>query len=128
MEKIKVIVEKTGTSYSAYNNSYPGVVSAAKSWDDLKRQYTEAIELHFEGMAEEGENIPENYKLEFVLDLEQFFDFYDIFNVSALAGRIGMNPTLLHQYKDGHKQPSEKTSLKILNGIHALAEDLLSVR
>ncbi len=128
MEKIKVTVEKTGTGYSAYTEAYPGVVSAAKCWEEMKEQFTEAIAFHFEGMVEEGEKVPADYKLEFQLDLEQFFDFYDIFNVSALAGRIGLNPTLLHQYKDGHKQPSEKTSLKILNGIHELGEDLLSIQ
>lgn len=128
MEKIKVIVEKTGDGYSAYTEAYSGVVSAARTWEEVKAQFNEAIEFHFEGMAEEGEDVPSAYKLEFQLDLEQFFDFYDVFNVSALARRIGINAQLLHQYKDGHKRPSEKTSMKILNGIHDLGQDLLSVR
>lgn len=128
MKKIVVTVEKTGDGYSAYCNEYPGVVSGGSTWEETKGMFAEAIEFHFEGMAEEGEEIPKNYKLEFRLDMEQFFDFYDVFNVSALAGRMGMNAQLLHQYKDGHKTPSEKTSLKILEGIHSLGQDLLSIR
>lgn len=128
MEKIKVTVEKTGEGYSAYSETYSGVVSSGKTWNLIKEQFKEAIELHFDGMREDGESAPVDYKLEFQLDTEQLFDTYDVFNVSALAGRIGINAQLLHQYKDGHKKPSEKTSVKILNGLHAFGEELLSVR
>lgn len=128
MLTVKVSVEKTGTGYSAYTDQFPGVVSTGKVWEDVKQHFTEAFEFHLEGMKAEGEAVPDTYKLEFGLDVDQLLGYYRVFNVTALAEYLGMNAQLLHQYKDGHKQPSEKTSLKILAGLHAFGEELLSVK
>ena len=126
MKKFKITVEKTSTGYSAFCHEVFGVVSTGKSWDEIKRNFTEAFEFHLEGMEADGEEVPVDYELTFALDVGQFFEYYSIFNVSALAKYLEINPQLLHQYKEGHKSVSEKTSLKILNGVHKFAEELLS--
>lgn len=112
--------------YSAYCDEVSGVASIGKNWDELKRNFSEAFQFHLEGLEEDGENVPTDYELEFTLDVGQFFEHYSIFNISALAKYLDINPQLLHQYKDGHKNISEKTSLKILDGVHKFAEELLS--
>ena len=126
MEKYKIIVEKTSTGYSAYSHDVLGVVSTGKNWENVKQNFSEAFQFHLDGLKEDGEEIPQDYKLEFGLDLAQFFEHYSIFNVSALAKYLEINPQLLHQYKEGHKNVSEKTSVKILKGVHRFAEELLS--
>lgn len=126
MRKIKVTVEKTATGFSAYTDDFPGVISTGRNWDEMKENFSEAFQFHLEGLKEDGEEMPQDYSLEFSLDVSQFFEYYTIFNVSALAKYLKINPQLLHQYKDGHKSVSEKTSLKILNGVHRFAEELLS--
>lgn len=126
MEKYKITVEKTPTGYSAYCEAISGVVSVGENWEDVKQNFDEAFQFHLEGMKEDGEEVPDEYKLEFGLDVAQFFEHYSIFNVSALAKYLKINPQLLHQYKEGHKNVSEKTSLKILKGVHRFAEELLS--
>jgi len=35
-----------------------------------------------------------------------------------------MNPTLLSQYVQGHKKPSENQTAKILTGIHQIGQEL----
>ena len=126
MKKFKIIVEKTPTGYSAYSDEISGVVSTGINWNEIKQNFTEAFLFHLEGLEEDGEKIPDDFELEFTLDVGQFFEHYSIFNVSALAKYLEINPQLLHQYKDGHKSVSEKTSLKILNGVHKFAKELLS--
>jgi transcriptional regulator with XRE-family HTH domain len=47
-----------------------------------------------------------------------------VLNANFLAERIGMNPTLLSQYVRGVKNPSEKQTKKIIQGIHAIGKEL----
>ena len=126
MKKIKIIVEKSKTGFSAYAPDYPGVFSLGTSWDHVRKGFAEAFAFHLEGMAEDGALIPKKYQLEFCLDLGQFFKHYKVFNVTALATYLKINPKLLHQYKDDHKIASEKTSTKIIQGIQDFANELLS--
>jgi len=62
--------------------------------------------------------------LVFEIDFEQFFKYYKVLNSKFLADKIGMNPTLLSQYIQGHKKPSEKQTEKILSGIHQIGQEL----
>ena len=48
-------------------------------------------------------------------------------NSKFLAHKIGMNPTLLSQYVQGHKKPSEKQTEKILAGIHQIGKELSEI-
>ena len=54
-----VIIERAGANYSAYVPDLPGCVSAGYTLDEVKRNIQEAIELHLEGMREDGDPIPE---------------------------------------------------------------------
>ena len=54
-----VIYEKTGTGYSAYVPDLPGCITTGSSLEETERLIREAIELHLEGMREDGLPIPE---------------------------------------------------------------------
>jgi predicted RNase H-like HicB family nuclease len=56
--KYTVIYEKGPTSWSAYVPDLPGVITVGDSRDDVEHLIQEAIELHLEGMREEGISIP----------------------------------------------------------------------
>jgi predicted RNase H-like HicB family nuclease len=56
--KYAVILEKSPTGYSAYVPDLPGCVAAAATLDQTDRLIREAIEIHPEGMREDGEDIP----------------------------------------------------------------------
>lgn len=118
-KKIKLIVEKTDTGFSAYSDDYP-IFTTGKSIPDLLNNAFEACNLYLE---EEGYVIArEMIKLE--IDFKQFFQYYKVLNSKFLAEKIGMNPTLLSQYVQGHKRPSEKQTQKILMGIHQIGQEL----
>jgi predicted RNase H-like HicB family nuclease len=59
MKKYLVVVEKTATGYSAYSPDLDGCVATGKTRDEVEREMQEAIEVHIEGMARNGESIPE---------------------------------------------------------------------
>ena len=56
--KYTVIYEHGPTSWGAYVPDLPGVISVGDSRQEVERLIQEAIELHLDGMREEGLPIP----------------------------------------------------------------------
>ncbi|HZV70689.1 MAG TPA: helix-turn-helix transcriptional regulator [Saprospiraceae bacterium] len=124
-KKIKVILEKTRTGFSAYaaDDDIP-VGTTGKSISELKDNILEALNLYYE---EKGYMIREN-NISIEIDLQQFFQYYKVLNGKFLAEKIGMNPTLLSQYVQGRKKPSQQQSEKIINGIQQIGRELAELR
>ncbi len=59
MKKYLIIVEKTGTGYSAFSPDVPGCGSTGTTKDEVERNIQEAIEFHLEGLRQEGYQVPE---------------------------------------------------------------------
>lgn len=57
--KYLIVIEPTGTGFSAYSPDLPGCISTGQSWEDVEANMHEAIEFHLEGLREEGYPIPE---------------------------------------------------------------------
>lgn len=53
-----VIVEQTGTGYSAYSPDLPGCVAAGTSREAVESEMRGAIELHLGTMREDGASVP----------------------------------------------------------------------
>jgi len=118
-KKIKMIVEKTDTGFSAFSESYP-VYTTGRTIPELMDNALEAANLGFE-----DENVKITREdLKFEIDFKQFFQHYRVLNARFLAEKIGMNPTLLSQYVQGHKKPSEAQTEKILLGINRIGQEL----
>jgi DNA-binding transcriptional regulator YdaS (Cro superfamily) len=115
--KIKIIIEKTQTGFSAYSVNYP-VFTTGSSMNELIDNCIEAFTLYFE-----DEKFDQT-RLSFEIDFKQFFQYYKVINSKALAEKIGMNPTLLSQYVRGHKKPSPQQSRKIMYGINRIGQEL----
>ena len=55
MKKYAVVIEKVPNSnYSAYVPDLPGCISVGETLDEVTQTIQEAIELHIEGMREDG--------------------------------------------------------------------------
>jgi len=59
MHNYLVILEKSSTGYSAYVPDLPGCITVGETKEETMKHMQEAIQLHIEGMKEEGEPIPE---------------------------------------------------------------------
>jgi predicted RNase H-like HicB family nuclease len=57
--KYLIVIEPTSTGFSAYSPDLPGCVSTGATRDEVERNMQEAIELHLEGLREEGYPVPE---------------------------------------------------------------------
>ena len=121
-KKVKMVVEKTETGFSAYSTDFP-VFTTGKNIADLINNAYEAANLYFED--EKVRVTHENLKFE--IDFKQFFQYYKVINSKFLADKIGMNATLLSQYVTGHKKPSDSQTEKILMGIHQIGQELSEI-
>jgi predicted RNase H-like HicB family nuclease len=59
MKRYAIVVEDAGTNLAAYVPDLPGCVATGQTREELEQRIKEAIELHLEGMAEDGLAIPE---------------------------------------------------------------------
>jgi predicted RNase H-like HicB family nuclease len=123
MRKLKIIVEKTSTGYSAYADKYP-VYTTGEDVRELADNIVEAFNFYFE---ESGEKVKVSKKnLALTYSIPSLFELYPI-NIKHFAGRIGMNYTLLSQYVQGRKKPSEKQTEKIVEGLQEVGKELSEV-
>ncbi len=121
-KKIKMIVEKTDTGFSAFSKDYP-IYTTGRTIPELIDNALEAANLLFE----EDDTRIEQENLKFEIDFKQFFQYYKVINAKFLANKIGMNPTLLSQYVQGRKKPSDAQTEKILLGIHQIGKELSEI-
>ena len=68
------------------------------------------------------------YPVEFfyVYDLQSFFEYFSVFNVSEVARRAGISPGLMRQYTSGVKKAGEKTYAKLAACINDIRNDMMS--
>lgn len=121
-KKIKILVEKTDTGFSAYSGEYP-VYTTGKTISELHNNILEALNFYLE---ERNSKVRHN-NIRLYFDLPKFFQYYKVLNAKYLSYRIGMNPTLLSQYVNGHKKPSQKQTRKILNGVNEIGKELSEI-
>jgi predicted RNase H-like HicB family nuclease len=55
MRKYQIVVEKTGTGYSAYSPDLAGCVATGKTRQEAESQMQGAMAFHLEGMVRSGE-------------------------------------------------------------------------
>jgi predicted RNase H-like HicB family nuclease len=53
------VIEPTETGFSAYSPDLPGCVSTGATHEEVEHNMQEAIEIHLEGLREEGYPVPE---------------------------------------------------------------------
>ncbi len=58
METYLIVIGKTSTGYSAHCPDVLGCASVGKTVDAVVANIKKALELHFEGMVEDGDPIP----------------------------------------------------------------------
>jgi predicted RNase H-like HicB family nuclease len=53
-----VVIEHTGTGYSAYSPDISGCVAVGETEEETRRNFQDALIAHFQAMCEVGEPIP----------------------------------------------------------------------
>jgi len=58
-KRYPVVIEKTGTGFSAYSPDVLGCVATGDTEEETRENFQEALRAHFSAMREIGEQIPE---------------------------------------------------------------------
>lgn len=58
MHRFLIVVENAGENFSAYSPDLPGCVATGATHDEVEMNMYEAIQLHIEGLREDGLPIP----------------------------------------------------------------------
>jgi predicted RNase H-like HicB family nuclease len=54
-----IVIENAGRNYSAYVPDPPGCVATGDTHEEVEREIREPIELHIEGIREDGLPVPQ---------------------------------------------------------------------
>ena len=101
--------------------------TVAEAKADFLNSYEELIGF----LKEDGLPIPEDLQdveFEFRYDLSSLFNYFNFINVSQFAKALGINPSLMRQYKSGKAYISDKQATRIEEGIHRLGQKLLDIK
>jgi predicted RNase H-like HicB family nuclease len=59
MHRFLIVIERANNNFSAYSPDLPGCVATGATFEEVKRNMREAIEMHLCGMLEDKLPIPE---------------------------------------------------------------------
>lgn len=60
MHRFLVVIEKADENYSAYSPDLSGCVATGTTREEAEQNMHEAIELHLQGLKEDGLSIPQS--------------------------------------------------------------------
>ena len=59
MKKYLIVIEETGTGFSAYSPDLPGCIATGATREEVEREMREAMNFHIESLRLEGQAVPE---------------------------------------------------------------------
>lgn len=126
------IEKQSDGTYIAYNTTGDMVqlIGTGDTVAEAKSDFMNSIEEIIESYKEDAQPIPDELteQPEFFFDVSSLFEYYSVINVSAFAKMVGINDSLLRQYKRGGTYISEAQLSKIEAGIHQLGQEFSSLR
>jgi Uncharacterized conserved protein len=127
MKKINVKIYWDGV-YGAVCEEIDGCIATNATLIGVKEGYTSALELHFDGMREDGEEVPFKYTLEFELTTRAILrSVHEKTTLKALQEATGINARQLSHYSTGKKNPRPEQRRRIIEGLHKIGKELVSV-
>ncbi len=134
MEKINVTIDWTETNFSATTADINGaVIVTNKEFDKLLREFKDAFDFHIEGSIEDGDELPQwvvegDYEFEYLYTTAALLHKYDgILSRAGIARITGINEKQIGHYASGHRTPRPGTRKKIVDAMHELGNDFISV-
>ncbi len=104
-----------------------------KTLEGVKKSFNEAFEFHVDGMRADGDVIPEwletgDYEIVYSLSVSAILRNAERFaTMAAISRATGIHQKLLSSYANAVKIPRIEQRKKIVNGLHRIGKDFLSV-
>lgn len=132
MGKIVINVDYTDNFAAAPANEDIACISTGRTFDELKRNMSEALRWHIDSMLEDDESIPDEFKgeweIEWNLSVRALLHYIDgLIPKSAIAKATGINQQQLTHYASGYRIPRPAMRKKIIDGIHRIANQLSAI-
>ena len=136
MEKIRIIIDWCDRNFGASVEDERiggAVVATHKTYEGILKAVAEAMRFHVETAVEDGDELPAwlvdgDYELCFEYSTAAIIRRSEAFTtLSAISRASGINPQQLSHYANGVKRPRAEQRERILQGIHALGQELLAV-
>lgn len=129
--KVQIEKQSDGT-YIAYNTTGDMVqlIGTGDTVAEAKSDFMNSIEEIIESYKEDAQPVPVELteEPEFYFDVSSLFEYYSVINVSAFGKMVGINDSLLRQYKRGGTYISDAQLGKIEAAIHQLGREFSSLR
>ena len=132
MGRIIINVDYTDNFVAYPANEDIACVVTAKSFQELQKETEFSLRLHIDSMLEDGDPVPEEFlgewQLDWNLSVRALLHYLDgIVPKSAIAKATGINQQQLTHYASGYRVPRPAMRAKIINGIHAIANQLSAI-
>jgi len=134
MKKLHIEVDYSDKNFFAGTGEIGGaVLSTHKTFEGLKKEFAEALQFHIEGCIADGDKLPEwavqgNYEIEYHLSAQALLHHFDgVLTREALSKVTGINAKQLGHYMSGHRHPRADKRRKIIEGIHSIGKEFISV-
>jgi len=129
MKTIRVTIER-GTDGTFWCHTEDDIMGGAlTSCGDTVETAKEDLNVCYEeaklDAEEEGKKFPE-VRFVYKYDLQSFFNYFSFFNVTEIAKRAGINPSLMRQYTNGIKCAGEKTYSRLSTCMDEIKSELLA--
>ncbi|WP_295730265.1 pilus assembly protein HicB [uncultured Muribaculum sp.] len=100
-----------------------GLFGYGNSPQEAKADMLQAYEEIKEVLREEGK-VPTELDFVYHYDMKSFFEYFDFLNISKVAEKAGINPSLMRKYTSGVANAGEGQYLKLQKAIHSIAKEL----
>ncbi len=127
MKKVLVTVSQASdgsywchTEADVYGSGLNGAGSTVK---DAKDDLLSCLEEAREDFIEHG-GTPYDVIFEYRYDLQSFFEYFSFLNITDIARRAGINPSLMRQYARGIKNAGEKTYARLSACMESITKEL----
>jgi predicted RNase H-like HicB family nuclease len=132
MKTIKVILEVGKDGYGVSFPEIKNIFGFGETLDAAKEDAQKVLDFYIEILTKDGKSLPKilqgEYSLAFELETEALLKHVEgIVTKTALAKASGINPAQLTHYSSGLKKPRKEQREKIINALHKLGRELISV-
>lgn len=133
MESLIMTTSYSSTGFCCSCDVIPGwVVTGSGNFSEFKKEVEDSLSFFVECAREDGDPYPAildgEYRIIYKFDARSILMLYQrIISFSALESMTGINQKQLSHYAAGRTKPRKEQVRKIADGLHRLAEELMSV-
>ena len=125
--KILVTIEraKDGSFWCQTEKAIHGgyLTATGKTVQEAKEDLAECLAEAKENLEAEGKVLPD-VEFTYKYDLQSFFNYFSFLNITDIAKRSGVNPSLMRQYASGVKNAGERTYKRLSTCVQSIVREL----